>query len=342
METTIKHVAKRAKVAIGTVSRVLNSCPDVDPQLRERVEQAIKELSYRPNARARSFVRKASPVISFILSNRTVLQPFHAGVLQGAEEFCSEAGFFVLFTNFQYSPDTKASALRLPDILQSHGIADCLILAGTNYENFVLALEKLRVPYVIFGNNYIGSKPREPLAQVRWDDVAAFYEATRYMIQLGHRDIWYIGDTSLPWFRSCHAGYAKAMKEHGLEPLAQAVALSDNYYTNGYRCTELILEKSLPVTAIFAATDEVAFGAWDCLANKGMEVPRDISLIGCDDSDLAQLKVPPLTTVRVSKFEIGKQLARMAIERLKFPTKAVPEVVVPAKLIKRGTTRPIT
>lgn len=338
---TIKDVALRANVAVGTVSRVINNYPDVDPELRQRVEEAIRELRYRPNARARVFVQNATPVISFILSNRSLLNPFHSGILHGVEEYCSSADFFVMFTKYDYSPAVSPSDLRLPGVLRSHGIADCLILAGTNYDNFVEAVEKIGVPYVVLSNHHVTAKEHAPYDRAGWDDASGPYEATRYLITLGHRHIWYIGDTSLPWYETRYRSYLRAMEEAGLEPLGQTVGLSDNYYSNGYACTEVILEKGLPVTAIFAAYDEMAYGAWDALRRHGVEVPRDVSLIGYGDNDESQFKTPPLTTIRVDKEEVGRQLARMAIEKLKNPGLRIPQVVVPVTLVKRGTTRPV-
>jgi LacI family transcriptional regulator len=341
MAATIKDVARRANVSIGTVSRVINDYADVDPKLRERVQAAIRTLRYRPNARARVFVQNSTPVLSFILSNRSLLNPFHSTILQGVEEYCSAAGYFVMFTRYDYSPDTKPSDLRLPGVLQSHGVAECLILAGTNYDNFVEAVEALEVPYVVLSNHYVTEKATEPFDRVGWDDLLGPYEATKYLVTLGHRHIWYIGDTALPWYKARYAAYARAMEESGLDPLGQTVGLSDNYYANGYACAEVILEKGYPVTAIFAAYDEIALGAWDALRKHGLEVPRDVSLIGYGDEDAAQFRVPPLTTVRVDRVRVGRELAQMAIEKLKAPGRPVPESVVPVTLIKRGTTRPV-
>src|SRR5262249_46500776 len=137
LAATIKDVAALAKVSVGTVSRVINARPDVNAELRVRVEEAIRQLNFRPNARAQSLSRKASPIISFILSNRSFVHPFHAHVLSGVEEYCSQTGYFVVFARFNYSGNTPVSQLRLPSVLRSHGIADCVIAAGTNYPNFL-------------------------------------------------------------------------------------------------------------------------------------------------------------------------------------------------------------
>jgi LacI family transcriptional regulator len=340
LPVTIRDVARHAGVAVGTVSRVVNNLPDVNPELRKRVQSALEELKYRPNARARSFARNSSPTVSFILSNRDFLHPFHSHVLQGVEEYCEESGYFVIYTRFRYSPTTRASELRLPSVLQSHGIADCVILAGANYENFTSILEKSGINYVLLANNFVTRRRREPYDQVRFDDYSGAVEATNYLIQLGHKHIWYIGDTSVPWYRTRHEAYAKTMAEAGLQPKAQTLGLSDDRFLNGLNSMKMILEQKAPVTAVLAGADDVAFGAWEALRLQGLEVPRDISLIGFDDQ-YAQSRVPALTSVHVETAEVGRQLARMAITKISLKGQRSPEVVLGTKLMKRETCRPI-
>jgi LacI family transcriptional regulator len=335
---TIKDVASRANVAVGTVSRVVNNHPDVDEELRSRVLQAAEDLKYRPNARARSLARNSSALISFILSNRDFLHPFHSHVLQGVQEFCEKAGYFVMYTRFEYSPDINAAEFILPLVLQSHGMTDSVVLAGTNYQNFSDALESRDIPYVLLANNFVSEGGRKPVNQIRFDDDAGAADAVRYLIQLGHTRICYIGDISAPWYRTRYQAYLREMERARLQPIAQTLGMSDDRFTNGLKSVQEILDQKVPITAIFAGTDDVAFGAWEALRRRGLEVPRDVSLIGFDDQQ-PQLVFPALTTVRVDTGEVGRQLAKMAIARLKTNGRPVPEVIVPTKLMKRETCR---
>jgi DNA-binding LacI/PurR family transcriptional regulator len=218
-------------------------------------------------------------------------------------------------------------------------MADCLILAGTNYENFTKALEAGGIPYVLLANNFVG-KRREPVDQVRFDDFSGAFEATRYLIQLGHRHIWYIGDTSLPWYRTRHQAYLRAMKEAGLPPLAQTLSLAEDRFTNGLKSALAILEQKANLTAILAGTDEVAYGAWEGLRRHGLEVPRDVSIIGFDDHH-SQIHTQALTSVRVEAEQVGRELARMAMEKIASKGSPLPEVMVSTRLIKRETCRPL-
>jgi DNA-binding LacI/PurR family transcriptional regulator len=337
---TIRDVARRAGVAVGTVSRVMNNQPDVNSELRERVQRALKELNYRPNARAQIFARNASPVVSFILSNRDFLHPFHSRVLQGVEEYCEESGFFVIYTRFRYSSNVPPTELQLPSVLQSHGIADCVILAGSNFENFTKSLDKRGVEYVLMANNFGALESREPFDQVRFDDLSGAMEATRYLISLGHKDIWFIGDTSLPWYKNRYEGYCKAMKEAGLEILSQTLGLSDDRFLNGLNSIQLILEQGRRVTAVLAGNDEVAHGVWEGLQKAHITVPQDVSLIGFDDQH-GMGRLQSLTSVRVDAIEIGRQLAKMAIAKIKSKGRRLPEVLLSTTLVKRETCRPL-
>jgi hypothetical protein len=164
---TIVDVASKAGVSLGTASRVMNNRRGVDPELRRKVTEAARSLQYVRAANARRALRENCPIVTFVLSNRDFLHPVHARLLQGAEEFCEERGFFVVFKRLDYSFDAPVCELKLPALLREHGIADCLILAGTNHLNLLDATERAGVPYVLYGNNLVGRAPHGPVDLVR-------------------------------------------------------------------------------------------------------------------------------------------------------------------------------
>ncbi len=337
---TIVDVAALAGVSLGTASRALNNRRGVDPQLHLKVTEAARTLQYVRAANARKASRETCPIITFILSNRDFLHPMHARLLLGAEQYCEERGYFVVFKRFDYSSDTTITDFKLPTLLREHGIADCLILAGTNYPNLIDAIERAGIPYVYFGTNLVGREPHPGFDQARSHELAGAREATRYLIRLGHQKICYIGDVAQPWFERRYRAYVEEMAEAGLEPIAQTVSLSPDNFHNGYSSAEAVLERGIPITAIFAGSDHIALGAWELLRRKGLRVPEDMSLMGFDDIPDAGMTIPPLTTVHVPFLEIGRELARMAIEKSSSPRTGVPEVVLPAELVLRGTTWP--
>src|SRR5689334_17987418 len=177
---TIKDVARKAKVGIATVSRVLNGSERVDPSTRQRVNEVIRRLGYRPNATGRRLVKKSTEMVCFLLSNREFMNPFHSGVLYGVERYLSGTGHDVVFTNLHYDPQASPETLALPRIITHRGIADGFIVSGTNYPNLLAAMDALDVPYVLFGNNLVDPKARERRRDsVYYDDC----DAARHMME---------------------------------------------------------------------------------------------------------------------------------------------------------------
>jgi DNA-binding LacI/PurR family transcriptional regulator len=337
---TVVDIARRAGVSLGTVSRVLNNQRGVDPDLRRKVTDAARALNYVRADNARRAARDTTPIITFILSNRDFLHPVHARLLQGAEQYCDENGYFLVFKRLDYVRATPAIELKLPALLQAHGIADCLILAGTNYPNLVEATERAGIPYVIYGNNLIGAVPKPGFDQVRSDDFSGARDAMRYLLRLGHRNICFIGDISQPWYEVRYRAYLEMMAEAGLEPIAQTVGLAPDNGRNGFASAEAMLRRKLPISAILAGADDVALGVLEKLRERKIRVPDDISLLGFGDMPDARLTVPPLTTVRIPFMEIGRQLACMAIQKARAPRVAMAEVVLATELVLRDTTWP--
>lgn len=342
---TLQDVAEYAGVSISSVSRVINQYPGVHPNLRLRVERAVKELNYLPTAGKKRRHEEEGRFFYFILTNRNLQIPFHSKVLQAIESECNRKSDVVLFRTFQYSPDTPPEDLRLSRILEftfpgkvrarPHGV----ILTGPTYLNLAQALQQFNIPYVLLGNNYGGSQLDGDA--VSFDGQQGASQATRYLIELGHTRILFIGDPSVSWFSSLYEGYLQAMNEAGLRPMAQTKTLSDSFYSNGYLSVNLAFEQSNDVTAIFAGYDETALGAWKALDDRKLSVPRDVSLIGFDDEDYAAFTVPPLTTVRIDVEGLGRELIGQLYKKLQSPSTRLPVVKLSTTLIKRGTCWPV-
>jgi LacI family transcriptional regulator len=336
---TVKDVAARASVSIGTVSRVLNGFTDVAPPLRDRVEAAMRDLNYRISTRPEP-VRRQSRAIGFLLCNGSGITSIHAHLLLGIEQFSSDAGYYTLFARYMYSADQKPENFELPEFLRQRHLTDCVILAGSNHRNFLHVLQTARIRYILLGNHFLG----EPLKngrvnQVRYDDFGGGFEATRYLLQLGHKHIWYIGDTSLPWFLNRYQGYAEAMQTARLEAQAHTYSLSDDPFENGHAAVTWLLEKKCPVTALLCGSEELALGAREALRQHGRDVPRNVSLIGFEHK-LTHSRASNITSVCIDTLAVGRELARMAIALNESYGKDQLEVVVPATLVKRSTCRP--
>ena len=337
----MKDIATRANVSIGTVSRVLNRHDDVDHALRERVEAAVRKLGYRMNGRTRAVVHAKSRMIGLIVCNDFGLSTAQSLLLLGVEEYCAQAGYYLLFARHQSPKETPAERVQIPPVVETPGLADCFILAGTLHENLLSAFDRSGLNYVLLGNDLFERvSPKRKLHSVRFGDESGFYQATRYLAQLGHKDIWYVGDGSKPWHRSRYQGYTRAMTELGFEPHVHTIALSDDEFDNGQMAVSYILEQQWPVTAVLAASDEIAFGVREGLRQHRKEVPKDVSLIGFEN-ELGHSRGSNLTSVCVDMVEVGRQLAKLAIEKIEAGTSGAGEATVRTTIVKRSTCRPL-
>ncbi|HLY63439.1 MAG TPA: LacI family DNA-binding transcriptional regulator [Terriglobia bacterium] len=335
---TIRDVARVACVGVGTVSRVLNGGRQVSESTRERVKAAISRLGFRPHAQARRMSRRTE-MVCFLMSNREFLHSFHARILKGVETCARSLGQQVVFAVIHYGEKTPPGQIVLPPILKERGWVDGLVLAGTIYPNFVEHIQSIHVPYVMFGNNLFGPKHMLKYDQVSFDGEKAEFEATQFVIEQGHHEIAFVGETSFPWFRERHAGYRRAMKSAGLNPVLLNSQQGNGSSDYAEWAARNLLQMSPRPTAIMVGNDEIAFGLWRSFRKSGINVPDDISLVGFDDRDIALLMDPPLTTVRVQKEEIGETLMKMLLDKLHQPSKHLARQVIPTQLIIRGTVK---
>ena len=337
---TMKDIAARAKVSIGTVSRVLNRHQDVDDELRTRVETVVRKLGYRLHARTRIAVHSRSRILGLVLCNDFGLSPAQSLLLLGVEEYCARAGYYLLFARHHFPVDAPAATLHLPSIIETPGLADSMILVGAIHQNILEAFDRHGLKYVLLANHLASDDQTARASHVRYTDDLGCQEATRYLAQLGHSHIWYISDAARPWHRNRYRGYARAMAELSLEPHVHTIALSDDEFENGQAAISYILEQQWPVTALIAATDELAFGAREGLRQHRREVPKHVSLIGFEHQ-VGHSRGSNLTSVSVDMVEVGRQLAQLAIAQIESPGGQPRAVSVPTVFVKRSTCRPL-
>lgn len=343
---TMQAVAKKADASLSSVSRVLHDYPGIHPELRQRVEQAMLELGYAPPAAKQRLIRSGKRLIHFLLTNRELQINPHSRIFQAIEKETSRRGDVLIYKSLRLDLQAPAVPLPLAGLL---GVAERpaaaaapvgVILTGQTSFHLIKGLEQLEVPYVVLGNNYVGPKQLTANA-VYFDGYQGACESTRYLIDLGHMHILFVGDPHIGWFASLYQGYLDTMKQKGLKPLAQSKTLSDSFYANGYLSVQLALEQTSNITAVFAGCDEIAVGAWKALNDQNLMVPRDVSLIGFDDEDYVSYTVPPLSTVRIDVDAIGRELISLLYAKLENPARELPAVHLPSNLIKRGTCRPV-
>lgn len=331
-KTSFKELAQHAKVSTATVSRILRGQVNVDSSIRARVRKAAEELGIDLEQRR----NEKSTIIAFILGNRNLLHNFQARVLSGAEAYCSSQNKEILFLSHRYSPAVPSKELHLPQIVSQRALVRAVILGGTNSSNMLLALREREIPFAVLGNNVIGQWDPSEYDAVYSDDIQGAFDLTVHLIEDGHRDIWFIGDSDLPWYARCAQGYLESMTLAGLKPRFSEIHSDDREL--GYLAMRSILSRREPVTAVMAGSDQIAIGVYEALHQAGLRVPDDICVAGFNDSE-ALMMDPPLTSVREFPEELGKHLAEFVLRRIQEPGRKPQQLTIPTRVVVRESTR---
>jgi len=330
----LREVAAAAGVSLATVSRVLNGNSRVDPGIQKSVLDAAAKLEIDLSQ------RNKTKAIAFLQCNRTMLHAFHSRILVGAAQCCAAHGWDMVFLSFNYSPHVPWKDLHLPRVVQRHDVVRAVILAGTNSMNLIHLLEHKAITFVVLGNNVIDEPQNLRHDVVFSDDVQGSSDITRHLIRLGHRHIGFVGNTRLPWFSRCYAGYCRAMEEAGLRPRSSNISSEDDAEI-GYLGTKSLLSAGEPLTAIFSGNDPSAHGVYKALRDSGLRVPDDISVAGCNDT-VGSWLYPGLTTIREFPEQLGTNLAEVLLNRIANPRLSPQRITIPTELVKRESCRAIS
>jgi DNA-binding LacI/PurR family transcriptional regulator len=331
----LSDLARAARVSTATVSRFVGARGGITAETRDRIVAAAERLGFDLEQGRRS------RIIVFLLSNRSVLHPFHSAVLMGAQAYCAEHDYAMLFLPYHYATGAGLDELTLPEILLQRKIVAGVIVAGTNSRTLLQLLTQKDIPWVAMGNNVIANEEADLSGggAIYFDDIAGAHEITQYLQSLGHREIAFIGNLNLPWFARRYEGYARAMHEAGLQARLNDRTFSDGE-DMGYLATKLILQLPDVPTAIFAGDDTACRGVYQAARDRGLRIPDDLSVVGFNDTPEASALNPPLTSVHVFTDELGKQLAETLLERIANPNGPPVTLKLPTRLIRRESCSP--
>jgi len=329
---TLHDVADLAGVSHQTVSRVINNIDNVRPETRERVEAAILELGYRPNAIARSMVKGSTHTLGCISPNLT--DPVFAWIIESAQAEARRLGFFILTGSASNVEEVKP----LLDELLNRRVDGLIVLNPRDDDRYKLldTLPQNGSPIVYVKNSPID----EPVSSVRCDDVQGGYLATKHLIDLGHKKIAIIlGPGNEQCTRERFDGYRTALEEANLKVDDQLIIQGNWSAQSGSDGIVDVLEDPGTFSAIFAQNDRMAAGAIRTLRERGYRVPDDYSIIGYDNGPLASLLDPPLTTIEQPLIEFGKQAARILINNIQGKvTEPVDYCASPDFILRQSTT----
>jgi LacI family transcriptional regulator len=336
-QPTIRDVAKKAGVGIGTVSRVLNNSPKVTPATRQAVLEAIAALGFRPNNVARALPRKARiHNLGVITQPFTSFYPF-AQRLRGVQFALREldSDYEVVLYNVSSLPHYEE---RLRTIVQSGTVDGLIIIDLDLFDEQKQMLRDANLPFV--GINHFRERD---WPCVGTDNYAGGYLAARHLIDLGHRDIAYLGDlfVDLYEFNTSYerfTGFKRAMNEYGMSVPEAYIRLGFHDYQIAKEQAAELFALPKPPSAVFAMSDNQAFGCLAAAREAGLRVPQDVSVIGYDDLEVS-LHVN-LTSVR-QHLELSGRVALEYVLRLLKGEAVAPTPLPPLEVIPRGTTGPV-
>lgn len=330
----IRTVAERAEVSIATVSRTINSIPSVSPELSQRVWKAIEELNYYPNTQARSLVSGRSRIFGLIVPEIT--NPFFPELIQGFEDIAVKNGYEILISSTGNDAQRMSACIRRMLERKVEGVA---VMTFGVEEPLLEQFAARRVPLVLAEFHL-----DNPLVNtLLLDYYTGIHQAVDHLVALGHKKIAFVrGPLNLHSAESRHQAFLKSMREAGVPVQQDWIIVGDHQLDGGVRAFEELMRRGNLPTAILCSNDMTAIGVLRAAHHAGLNVPRDLSVIGLDDIHFAEFTMPPLTTVRLSGVEIAraafKALAAQVEKAASQPVQR--EYLISTSLVVRESTAP--
>ncbi|WP_158299303.1 LacI family DNA-binding transcriptional regulator [Paenibacillus antri] len=307
MKITIKEVAKEAGVSIATVSRVLNGKDGIKPSTKDRVEKAIVKYNFSPDHIARSMIVKESKTIGLLVPQLS--NEYWATLAEVIEEALWTHGYTLLLCTSSTRDDSlQKEKAAIHSFIQRK--VDGIIYstssgANESFLEFTEQIKRYGVPIVAFDQKIQG------MSQIYGDHLQGAMDAVKHLIQLGHRNIAYIGGPLVSPEREL--GYRNAHTIHDLPVYEQLITRGEPTFQFGYRAMRELIESGRLFTGVFCGNDLIALGALQALETAGRRVPEDVAVVGYDDIHMASFAKPALTTVRQPIAEMGRTLVEQVL-----------------------------
>jgi LacI family transcriptional regulator len=325
---TIGMVAKAAGVSPSTVSRILNGTAVVSEIKKKAVDDAVANLGFVPNPVARGLA--GGRTLSIGVVTQAIDSPFYGAALRGIEDELDPAGYSPLFVSGHWNASSEA---RCIDVLRSRRVDGIIVLTGRVPDQTLKSCAK-HLPIVVTGRQLKASG----LFTLNFDNFEGGRLATQHLIELGHRRIAFIaGDPQHPDANERLRGYRAALEAAGIAFDESLVVPGEYHEVSGLMAVDRLIEGRVQFTAVFAANDQMAFGAALGLHRRALRIPDDVSLVGFDDLPSSLYAIPPLSTVHQPAYELGRLAASAMLQML---AGNKPDVQMPApRLIGRESSR---
>lgn len=331
MNVTIYDVAREANVSMATVSRVVNGNPNVKPSTRKKVLEAIERLGYRPNAVARGLASKKTTTVGVIIPDISSI--FFAELARGIEDIATMYKYNIILSN---SDQNKDKELHLLNTMLAKQVDGILFMGGNITDEHVNEFQKSSVPIVLAAT----IEPNHTIPSVNIDYEQAAFEAVTHLLDKGNIRIAYVtGPADDPINQKKLAGYRRALEERGVAYDERFVIEGDYSYDSGIEAYEKIMELEERPTAVFAGTDEMALGIIHGAQDQGVQVPEQLEVIGFDNTRLATMVRPRLTTVVQPMYDIGAVAMRLLTKYMNKENVENHIVVLPHRIEYRESTK---
>jgi LacI family transcriptional regulator len=326
---TLEQVARQAGVSTSTVSRYLSGSHPVAPDKAAAIEGSIKRLNYRPNLVARGLATGRTMTVGVL--TQEIVSTFFNAAMRGVEDGLGGHQYEAIYASGHWQPEHEAQRLNS---LVGRGV-DGVILIHPGLPDDVLERHAEGVPMVVVGRKVAARR----VHSISFDHYQGARRALLHLLELGHRRIACIaGPAGRGDAEERLRAYHDTLAEAGVTPDARLVASGDYVEPGGLTAMNVLLDRGLPFTAVFAANDDSAYGAMHALHRRRLRIPDDISVVGFDDVQHSAYSLPPLTTVRQPLRELGREAAN-AIVALIDGRKPPLGAMAPLELIVRESTR---
>ncbi|EGL83309.1 transcriptional regulator, LacI family [Caldalkalibacillus thermarum TA2.A1] len=340
MKPTIYDVAKEAQVSIATVSKVINDTGRISEKTRKRVLEAMEKLRYQPSVVASALTGKRTNTLGLLIPD--LANPFFAEVARHVEDRGQEKGFNVIMCSTDYNPAKEAKYISLLKQKQVDGI---ILGSGFYNDQMIAELQQENFPLVMISQEI----PALDIDTVSVDDFMGGYQVTQYLLSLGHRRIGVIAESfqdnpaNVRWSsKERIRGYREALEAAGIGFDEDLVFISNSTIEAGKRVAGALLDAGPHPTAIFALNDVLAIGTIKAVRERGLKIPEDIAIVGFDDTILATIVDPPLTTVAQPIRDMGYQAMDLLIEKIEGKENTTKRIILSPQLMIRQTTCPLT
>ncbi|MFC7321789.1 LacI family DNA-binding transcriptional regulator [Halobacillus campisalis] len=340
MSVTIKDVAKKANVAPSTVSRVLSDSPRISETTKKRVRKIMEEMGYHLNINGRVLVRQSTQTIGIVMKDsatHSFENPFFSEILKGISEACHTRDYNLNLTTGESEETIFQDVVKM---VQGKRVDGIIVLYSKKDDKVVPYLMEHDFPFVVVGKPLFGANK---FMYVDNDNVEAAREATNYLIEYGHKDLGFIGgDLKFEVAKDRLQGFKLAAEQHGIDiqpESVQSIDLSDSV-ENGKEVVKKMMNSPRRPTGLVITDDYNGLTVMAALQEIQIKVPDDVSIIGFNNTMIAKLANPPLTTVDTNPYQLGYEASDGLINILHTPEMVKRGVIIPTSIVERDSCKP--